>query len=183
MEEKARVELLKSVYEQHWLHARHCENERLWFTNVFALIVAGLFAFLGTAEQPILSQFVTYAGCTIFLLSMLGYFLCLTWRGTYLEHVVLAVRMIGDPYLKRYAPYTAEVYNKIKRGLFTSHEVYLSPFSLMTSVGLFLILYIGLTSCYWWTCFIPSIVMCIWWFILGARRENKYRQGMGVSKW
>jgi len=28
------------ILEQNWLHARHVEDERLWFTNIYALIVA-----------------------------------------------------------------------------------------------------------------------------------------------
>ncbi len=39
-----KIELIKTVYEQHWLHARHVENERLWFTNIFAIIFAGSLA-------------------------------------------------------------------------------------------------------------------------------------------
>ena len=34
-------DLVKSMHEQHWLHARHVENERLLIVNVFALILAG----------------------------------------------------------------------------------------------------------------------------------------------
>lgn len=37
-------DLLKSVYEQHWLHARHVENERLLVVNVYALLFAGMIA-------------------------------------------------------------------------------------------------------------------------------------------
>lgn len=37
---------LRMVYEQNWLHFRHVENERLWFTNIFALMVAITFAFV-----------------------------------------------------------------------------------------------------------------------------------------
>tara|TARA_B100000809_G_scaffold169987_1_gene167350 strand:- start:156 stop:638 length:483 start_codon:yes stop_codon:yes gene_type:complete len=40
-----RFQSLQMVYEQNWLHFRHVENERLWFTNIFALIVAGTFVF------------------------------------------------------------------------------------------------------------------------------------------
>jgi len=35
------IELIKAVYEQHWLHARHVENERLWFANIFTAILVG----------------------------------------------------------------------------------------------------------------------------------------------
>ena len=38
------IELVKTIYEQHWLHARHVENERLWLTNIFAILFAGSLA-------------------------------------------------------------------------------------------------------------------------------------------
>jgi len=40
------IELVKVVYEQHWLHARHVENERLWFTNIFTAIFAGVISII-----------------------------------------------------------------------------------------------------------------------------------------
>lgn len=30
-----------TALEQNWLHARHVEDERLWFTNIYAVVVAG----------------------------------------------------------------------------------------------------------------------------------------------
>lgn len=45
MDDKEKRGLLKSVYEQNWLHARHVENERLWFTNIYVIAVAGLLAY------------------------------------------------------------------------------------------------------------------------------------------
>ena len=41
--EKSLIEALN----QNWQHARHQENERLWFTNIYALLVAGVLVFLG----------------------------------------------------------------------------------------------------------------------------------------
>jgi hypothetical protein len=37
-------DLVRSMFEQHWLHARHVENERLLVVNVFALIFGGSIA-------------------------------------------------------------------------------------------------------------------------------------------
>lgn len=36
--------LLITILEQNWLHARHVEKRRLWFTNIYVLILGG---FLG----------------------------------------------------------------------------------------------------------------------------------------
>lgn len=184
MEEKVREELLKSVYEQHWLHARHVENERLWFTNIFALIVAGLLAFLGTVEdEELLSLFAVYAGCFIFILSILGYFLCLTWRAPFVEHTTLANKMLKDSLLKRYAPYATEAFRKIKLGWITAHELFLYFYALMAGVGLFLLLYIGLAWSYWWVNIVLVITLGALWRGWLARRESEYCKEMGVGKW
>ena len=42
---------LKEIYEQYWLHARHVADERLWFTNIYILIVVGVLAFLKVAQR------------------------------------------------------------------------------------------------------------------------------------
>lgn len=164
MEEKARVELLKSVYEQHWLHARHVENERLWFTNIFALIVAGLLAFLGTTEdKELLPQFAIYVGYFIFILSLLGYFVCLTWRAPFVEHTTLANKLLEDSQLKKYIPYTSKAYRRIKIGWITAHELFLYFYALMASGGLFLLLYAGLEKPYWWISIILFFILCVSW--------------------
>lgn len=78
MEEKTRHELLKSIYEQHRLDARHLENERLWFTNIYMLIVGALLAYTfgsgkaGFWSWPILS--------ITFTLSLAGFFMCHSLR-------------------------------------------------------------------------------------------------------
>lgn len=40
--EKGKIEFLKGLLEQSWLHIRHPENNRLWFTNMCFLMVAGV---------------------------------------------------------------------------------------------------------------------------------------------
>lgn len=184
MEEKTKDEFLKSIYEQHWLHARHLENERLWFTNIFALIVAGLLAFLGTIDnEELLSLFAIYAGYFIFILSLLGYFLCLTWRAPFVEHTTLVNRMLKDLELERYAPYISKAFRRIKIGWVTAHELFLYFYALMAGGASFLLLYIGFKKCpYWWVCIIVFIILCALWRGWLARRESKYRQDMGIQE-
>jgi len=64
---------LQVVYEQYWLHARHVANERLWFTNIYVLIVASAFAFMATSKSVLINLWLT-----VFLLifSVLGFFIC-----------------------------------------------------------------------------------------------------------
>ena len=39
--------LFRSVLEQNWLHLRHVEDQRMWFTNIYAIVVAGCLSFIG----------------------------------------------------------------------------------------------------------------------------------------
>ncbi|MBA7494327.1 hypothetical protein ES702_04902 [subsurface metagenome] len=88
MEAKDRGELLKSVYEQNWLHARHVENERLWFTNIYVIAVGGLLAYTfgrsGSAfwPWPIL--------ILVFIFSMAGFLMCHSMRIPFLFHSRIA---------------------------------------------------------------------------------------------
>ena len=186
MEEKARQELLKSIYEQHWLHARHVENERLWFTNIFVLIIAGLFAFLSKipAEGETLPILHVSAVGFILLLALLGYVLCLAWRAPFVEHTTLAREMVEQyPELKDYAAYTRpEIYRIIKVGWVTAHQLFLYFYILIATSAVVLA--------------ISLIEACLYWNIAGAvlfcagvaieryyqRREDKYRKEMEKRK-
>ena len=64
---------LKTIYEQYWLHARHVADERLWFTNIYILVVVGILIFL-QIDQPLFIRL----GVTVFvlLLSVAGFLIC-----------------------------------------------------------------------------------------------------------
>ena len=212
MEEKTRHELLKSIYEQHWLHARHVENERLWFTNIFALIVAGLLAFLATTNNGVLSESARYAGYFILILSIVGYVFCLTLRAPFVAHTEKAKKLLEDSRLLEYDPYQPEeIYRIIKIGWLSTHELFLYFYALMAGGALYLVLFVGeSTKPYWWVSVILAFVLCVLWRGLrvfwdvlkapyrGLRvlcktrcrvlwrglkgREGEYRKKMGVGK-
>jgi len=56
----------KTIYEQYWSQARHIENERLWLTNIFAVVFAALLGFItmgGTSWYiPIFGLFLSIVG-------------------------------------------------------------------------------------------------------------------------
>lgn len=186
MEEKTRHELLTSIYEQHWLHARHVENERLWLMITFIPAVGGLFTLFyllctrdnegGTLWYIPLALIVILCG--------LGYLFCLVWRAPFIEHTTLAREMVEQyPELKEYAPYTrAKIYRIIKVSWITAHQLFLYFYSVTASFALF----IG----------ISLVGACPYWFILSAvpvcagvaverhyqRREDKYRKEMERRK-
>ena len=88
MEAKERRDHLRSVYEQNWLHARHVENERLWFTNIYLVAVGVLLAY----------TFGRNANCfwpwpilvPVFIFSMLGFFMCHHMSIPFLYHSRIA---------------------------------------------------------------------------------------------
>lgn len=47
MEDKTNARV---VFEQYWMQARHIENERLWLTNIFAIVFAGLLGLISVYE-------------------------------------------------------------------------------------------------------------------------------------
>ena len=83
-EEANRHENLRSVYEQYYLHARHVENERLLFTNIFAAIVAGILAYMSQAG-------LTWYACSfLILLSVLGLLMSHALRISFIKYSRMA---------------------------------------------------------------------------------------------
>ncbi len=73
MPSKENDENLGKIYEQYWLHARHVADERLWFTNIYILIVVGVLVFL-KIDQPL---FMRLGGIVfILLISIIGFLMC-----------------------------------------------------------------------------------------------------------
>lgn len=62
-------ENLRTIYEQYWLHARHQENQRLWYTNIYAIIVGGIAGFTSFRPEWFLPALVVG-------FSWLGFFIC-----------------------------------------------------------------------------------------------------------
>lgn len=176
MEEKTRHEFLKGIYEQHWLHARHVENERLWFTNIFVVVVAGLHVVIFTAGDPQLSkQFAIYIGFLILALSLIGYFQCISWRAAFIEHTTLANKILKDSRLEDYTPYISKAYRKIKIGWISAHELFLYFYAAIASGALFVALHMGITKQlqqgdviisnypYWWVSLISFLILILTW--------------------
>jgi asparagine N-glycosylation enzyme membrane subunit Stt3 len=80
-------ELLKTVFEQHWEHARHAENERLAFTSIFGAIAAGVLSIdktkFGDAALP-------WAFFFLFVFALFGFFFCIKARSIYNAHTKIA---------------------------------------------------------------------------------------------
>lgn len=87
--EESREELI-AIFREHWNHARHCENERLWFTNIYAVIVAAILVFVGNA---VYSESPDYGSAVLltlfgFILSIIGFVIIIALSLGYLHHIV-----------------------------------------------------------------------------------------------
>lgn len=68
---------LRKIYEHYWLHARHQETQRLSFTNIYVLIVVGVFAYLGYIENYMIKvSLLTF----LTILSLFGYLMTHSWN-------------------------------------------------------------------------------------------------------
>ena len=63
------IGVLTAVFEQNWLHIRQKENERIWITNIYVLIVAGALSFLKFSNHINL-----YVVPFLLILSILNFF-------------------------------------------------------------------------------------------------------------
>lgn len=85
--------LLATIYEQHWLHARHVENERLWFTNVYAIVLAGALSLL---SEHVSLEFNVAVLSFLMLLSLIGILFSLKVKLVFIWHTREAHKIIKD---------------------------------------------------------------------------------------
>jgi hypothetical protein len=60
----------KVVYEQYWLHARHVERETWLFTSIYAVLIAAIFATMGSTVEDGIKLGLLFFGI---ILSLFGY--------------------------------------------------------------------------------------------------------------
>lgn len=87
-EQEYKDELI-AIFKEHWNHARHCENERLWFTNIYAVVVAAVLVFIGNAAYGVLADFDSAALLALFglILSVIGFLVVTALTLGYLHHM------------------------------------------------------------------------------------------------
>lgn len=102
MIDEERAKNLRTIYEQYWLHARHVENERLWFTNIYAVVWAGSLAFM--YEFGIQIQLIVF----LFTLSLLGLLMCHALRVPFIQHSRLTEIILREEWkLEKYSTFYA----------------------------------------------------------------------------
>lgn len=146
--------LVRAIYEQHWLHMRHVENQRLWFANIFAILCGGSFAVMRDglferANWPIVGF--------LMVLSLLGLFFCLRIHGVFNAH-----KNAADLVLSRYSltHYRAKSPKNIVRKLFRLSMLFPAFFLLFFSFFLFVLLQIGFYNV-WKSAPIPVLIFVV----------------------
>ncbi|MBU7012406.1 MAG: UbiA prenyltransferase family protein [Theionarchaea archaeon] len=94
-DEKIEAEKLESIYREYWEHARQCVNERIWFTNIYAIIVAAILVFLGGKgfSQP--ADFVSaFLLASFGLIASLVTFLMIIAVSLGYDHYIVDITMI-----------------------------------------------------------------------------------------
>ncbi len=163
----------KLLYEQYWLHARHVENERLWFTNIYAALVAGVFVILGRLDLSShnIELVVRLSFLFLFALSLIGFFLTFSWTAAFTLFSRLAQNLartaFGIP--EKFDRFHYQI-SKISAGsLFQVFYAVLAGVLLATSISLWPFRQDNFSLILWNEIFWPTfviLVMVIWYGIL-----------------
>ena|SRR5438874_2109859 len=89
---------LLAIFVQHWENARHIKNERLSFTNIYAIVSAGILSLLHSAS----GEFVLEISILAFLCSFsaIGLLMDAWWRAAnYLS--IGQIYLYDNPLLKK----------------------------------------------------------------------------------
>ena len=152
-ENNERIELVKSIYEQHWLHARHVENERLWFTNIFAVIFAGTLAVIkgklfDKSSLPVI----------VFLMALSGFGVLFSLKiDSIFKTHTRAAKQIVDMYG------LSEMWTHYKKhwvNMIAISRLFPIFFSICFYFFLFVLMYIFFGS-YWWSFIISAILLVV----------------------
>lgn len=80
---------LEVFFNQYWLHTRQCINERLWFTNIYAVVAAAILALLREISSSQQEYFVPALLLTSFgfMLSVIGFLVVVSTSLGYLHYI------------------------------------------------------------------------------------------------
>lgn len=76
---------LETIFKEHWNHARHCENERLQYTSIYAVVMAAILYVIGNTNfNPTRGLLLAFLGL---ILSIIGFFIVITLSLGYEHHI------------------------------------------------------------------------------------------------
>ena len=128
---------------QNWLHCRHLENERLNFTSIYSIIVAGALALLGEVD------FRSHSCLLVFLLvlSILGFLLCLKIDLEFNHHMQRINIIMDELHLWNYLGVPTNFSNKLLK-LIRVRYIFITFYILSMIMWIYLlIIQIDIWSC------------------------------------
>ena len=149
-----RRDLVKAIYEQHWLHARHVENQRLWFTNVFALLCVGSLAMM---DSGLFNEANWSIVGFLMVLSLFGFVFCLRIQGVFEAH-----KSVAGLILERYGleHYLTKYPETVARKFFRLSLLFPAFFLFCFNFFLFVLLQIVFYD-YWISALIPVLIFVV----------------------
>jgi len=99
IEEKDKIQIIKSIYEQHWLHARHVEQERYWFINIFMAIFSVSLGYIINNNTLFLKQNIPIY-IFLMIISLYGTLFCIKIDSIFKTHTKAAENIVK--YFKLY---------------------------------------------------------------------------------
>jgi len=87
-----------TAFQENWNHAKHVENERLQFTQIYGGIVAGVFAITNVLNTPI-NQNILWI---LFFIGSVGFILSLKLTYEFKNHVNKIEGLLINPTLKKH---------------------------------------------------------------------------------
>jgi hypothetical protein len=125
MGDDQKTEMLKEVFSQYWQHVRHQETQRFTFLTTYAIITAGIFAFVeDSGVKTLLLLFVI-------LLSVIGILVTIAWRVAFYKYLSKANKVLVEGGLKDFLP-TAKT--GAKKPL-SAHKAFLCFYNLILSAS------------------------------------------------
>lgn len=74
--ETDQINVLETILEQSWEQIRHVENNRLWFTNMYFLVVAGVLTYLFTQTSTFINTVFLALMSFLLAFSIFGLIFC-----------------------------------------------------------------------------------------------------------
>ncbi len=129
---KERYEILLKVLEQNYEHSRHVENERLWFTNIYAIIVGAILTLISKN-----SLIFVYSLIFCFILSILGFLMSLRLKADFEDFLNKIIMVAKELKVEDYVGIGAQ------KGITVNFKLrYIFPFFYLVMSVFFLILII-----------------------------------------
>ena len=182
---------LELIFREHWHHARHCENERIQFTSIYAAIVTAILYFIRKADCSYPRDIVPILLLVLFglVLSIIGFLIVITLSLGY-EHHITDIYMIFYRWNKmefyRHPPkpiYFMNIHRwfyEITIALFAALLLYYG-FDNWTFLVVSVIIFVHIEGFYqlWWKKYIEEC----WEFEAALRSDTEGRYRKEWDKW